>query len=147
MMSGEANIPRGEATIVCGPPGGGKTYYVREHANRGDVVVDLDVIGAALTVGAKPHAVPEHLLRFALAARDGVLRELRAPKGCPRAWVIGCLPSKRERNELAQSLRAKIIMLAVNAEECIKRIQSDSSRDKSKDWKKLVREWWENYQA
>jgi hypothetical protein len=41
-------------TIVCGPPGSGKSTYIREHAKQGDTIIDLDAIMGTLS------GKPEH---------------------------------------------------------------------------------------
>lgn len=33
--------------VICGPPCSGKSTYVREHAEDGDLLVDYDVIAQA----------------------------------------------------------------------------------------------------
>ena len=35
--------------VVTGPPCGGKSTYVREHAKPGDFVIDLDRLALAIT--------------------------------------------------------------------------------------------------
>jgi len=49
--------------IVYGSPASGKTTYVRDHMSDGDMVVDLDMIGQALSWGRNPGTLdPSFLL-------------------------------------------------------------------------------------
>lgn len=136
---------RGQITLVCGPPGSGKSTYVSDHASLGDLIVDVDLLWKALA-GMAWRERPFHLLHYVLAARDGVVRELQSTtRSNPTAWVIGCLPKKKERMELARQLSATVVMLDVPKLECLRRIKGDS-RKGPQAWEQLIAEWWETYE-
>ena len=42
-------------TIVTGPPCGGKTTHIANHAHPGDIIIDLDRIALALTTDDTTH--------------------------------------------------------------------------------------------
>lgn len=96
-------MPR-HVTLVCGPPCAGKTTYVKQHAKRGDVVLDFDAI--AHTLGSEANhdhseeiwGETEALIRSAIA-RIGLAEDVTA-------WVIRCAPRRAEREMWAARLRA-----------------------------------------
>jgi hypothetical protein len=60
--------------VVTGPPAAGKSTWVVEHARAGDIVVDLDRIAHALTVGDPGvHEYSPHVLTVAHEARRAVI--------------------------------------------------------------------------
>lgn len=133
-------------TIVCGPPGSGKTTYVRERARPGDLIDDLDAIFAAIS-GLPWYHKPPELLPFAAEARDAILRRLERPSCVERAWVITSGAKRQEREALAQRLKARVVVLTVPPEECLRRIRQDERRAHQADqWETLVRRWWEEYE-
>ncbi|HEY8450600.1 MAG TPA: HNH endonuclease, partial [Bacillota bacterium] len=133
---------RPAVTIVCGPPGAGKTEYVRQRAAWGDLIVDLDALYMALS-GLPMYEKPEALLPFVAEARDAILKRLQRPSEVRRAWVIGSYPKRRERQELARRLQADVVVLAAPPLECYRRIQSDPRRSsKAELWYELVQKWW-----
>ncbi|MBU6289955.1 MAG: HNH endonuclease [Chloroflexi bacterium] len=78
-------------TLVMGPPAAGKSTYVREHARAGDLIVDYDAIAESL--GADPHQRGQALHPAINAARNAILRALRAgTTGASRAWIISAHP-------------------------------------------------------
>ena len=135
-----------QVTIVCGPPGSGKTRYVREHAVRGDLILDVDALYMALS-GLDWYDKPDELLPFVAEARDAVIRRLERPSEVKRAWVITTGAKKHERDALARRLRAKVVVLDVPAEECLRRIANDERRaHQLEKWHRLVDEWWREYE-
>ncbi len=72
--------------IIAGPPAAGKTTYVMENSQDGDLVLDLDLIAAALS-GMAVGATPDHIWPYVWAARDGILRELQQRRDVT-AWII-----------------------------------------------------------
>lgn len=75
----------GEIVLVAGPPCAGKSTYVTEHVQPGDVVLDQDALG-----------------RTRFAAELGRLAT-RLPT---RAWVIRCCPGPRAREAYAARIGA-----------------------------------------
>ncbi|MFD4990781.1 HNH endonuclease [Cellulosimicrobium cellulans] len=91
--------PTVPVTVLIGPPGGGKTTHALERAQRGDVVVDLDRLAAALAPVSMAHAVghdyPQHVRNVAIGARSAALRRavsLPASSGA-RVFVIHATPT------------------------------------------------------
>ncbi|HHV61139.1 MAG TPA: AAA family ATPase [Firmicutes bacterium] len=143
---GEGVSQATQVTLVCGPPGSGKTSYVREHARRGDLILDLDAIFMAIS-GLPWYDKPEELLPFAAEARDAILRRLERPSNVRRAWVIMSGAKRQERESLRQRLRAKVVMLDVPADECMRRIKQDERRaHQVEEWRGLVERWWREYE-
>ena len=145
-QGGLGNKHKAKVILVCGPPGSGKTTYVREQMAAGDVVVDLDTIIMALTNQPMYHK-PPGTVALAIAARDGILRRLEMDADVSRAWVILTAPRAKERRELADRLKAKVIVFEVSEQECVARIARDERRAKYVDeWQAIVAKWWRAYE-
>lgn len=133
-------------TVVCGPPGSGKTTYVQGQRRWGDLVVDFDALMSALSGGLPWYDGPAALLPFVLSARAAVVERLMQSSELQNAWVIAGLPDAREREQLAAQLGAKVIVLAVPAAECLRRIQKDERRSAALSaWREIVHRWWQDY--
>lgn len=133
--------------MVCGPPGAGKTSYVREHKRAGDIVIDFDDFLEA--VGAKRWDRSPAAIREAFRWRDGAIRGLSvAPRDGRQAWLIVCAPTAAERQQWLRALgpRADVIMLATPADICIQRINATPERAHAARVQiKAVHDWWEKY--
>ena len=81
-------------TLIVGPPGAGKTTYVKTHAKPGDLIVDYDKIADALGGDMKLETHRnEELHQVTMAARNAILRQLRQGKAkVARAWIISANP-------------------------------------------------------
>lgn len=134
-------------TLVCGPAGSGKTTYVQNHMQAGDLVLDFDTLVSALMGGQGNHrSAPEELLPFAWRARKSVLKELQKPSLLRHAWVITGLPVRVERDEFVDKFGASIVVLETDADVCLRRILKDVRRGEDTPWEGIVREWWRRYE-
>lgn len=137
---------RAAVTIVCGPPGSGKTTYVRERMRWGDLVVDLDAIFVAIS-GLGWYEKPECLLPFAAEARDALLARLGQPSEVRHAWVIMSGARRADRQRLRSQLHGTVVVLEVPGTECMRRIALDERRATMAPlWKDLVDRWWREYE-
>ncbi|MFJ1461011.1 AAA family ATPase [Nocardia sp. N2S4-5] len=96
-----AATPGVRVVVVTGPPAGGKSTYVREHAAPDDVVIDLDVIAAALRgPNADPlHLYPAHVRHVAIAARQAAIRRATRLAEQVTVWLVHSIPSPAQESE------------------------------------------------
>lgn len=62
-------------TVVTGPPAAGKTTWVAARAKPGDIVIDQDLIAAALTVQGDLHDYGRTIRTIAQSARRAAITE------------------------------------------------------------------------
>lgn len=132
-------------TVVCGPPGSGKTTYVRDRAERGDLIVDLDAIYAAIS-GLPTYDKPDELLPFVLTARDAIVARLARQSDVRHAWLITSGANPTQRDQFRRQLGAEVVVLEVDGAECLRRINADPERDGKRPWQRLITEWWQAYE-
>jgi hypothetical protein len=111
-------------TVVSGAPCSGKSTYIREHAKPGDIVIDLDPLCRALTVGYEDgHMVPEYVAHIALGARNGALKRalrLRERRNGVRVFVIHTAPKPQDLSAYRVH-RAEIVVMDPGKEVCLER--------------------------
>ena len=114
-------------TVVCGPPGSGKTTYVAQHADEFDLVIDVDVIAADLFGLPLYRANKEQRLE-AVRHRNKLLARL-ADDPCPhaRAWLIVTAGTAFSR-DFWRSRYGNMIVLDTPKHECIRRVLADKRR-------------------
>jgi len=131
--------------LVYGAPLSGKTSFVRESANPGDLIVDMDSIWECVS-GCERYVKPPRLNAIVFGIRDKLLEDVRYRKGkWLNAYIIGGYPLSSERERLVRSLGARDVFIDVNRDECINRLECcDDARDK-KEWTRFIDEWFERY--
>lgn len=137
---------RKEVFIVYGPPLAGKTTYVRDNMEAGDLVVDLDVIYSGISLSAG-HDHPASLSKTAFAVRDFLYDQIRIRAGdWQTAWVVAGLPRKNERERLAARLGASLIQVEATEAECQKRLYDDPD-GRPEDAAEYIKKWFRDFSA
>lgn len=132
--------------IVYGSPLSGKSSYVRESMAEGDLVIDMDNIWQCVS-GCDRYVKPNRLKSVVFSVRDNLLESVKYRRGkWLNAYIIGGYPYKAERERLANELGAREVFIDTNYEECIKRLEACTDRDK-KVWEQYVSDWWLQYQG
>lgn len=131
--------------IIYGAPLSGKTSYVAQNVEHGDLVVDLDRIRSALSF-MPTYTTPAPLVTTTFSIRDFLYDQIRIRAGdWTTAWVIAGLPRKAERERLAARLGASCILIEATREECHKRLLD--SDDRPLEWAEYIDKWFRDYSA
>lgn len=127
-----------EVFLICGPPGAGKTTYVREHMKPGDIVWDFDAVLQAIT-GLPMHERTPAAHQFVMAMQDSFLRVIARTNA--RVWIIECAPSREHRARRVRHFGAQVIHLDVPAEICKQRVAA-----RGEHWPAAVDRYFEDYE-
>lgn len=139
--------PRG-VYIVYGPPLSGKTSYVRDHMESGDIIVDMDALYQAISMQPL-YDKPNNLRYNVFSVQDVLLDNIKTRYGnFNSAWIIGGYADKYKREKLAKELGAELIYIKADKEDCLYRLQyCNDSRQKFQDeWTDYINKWFSDYQ-
>ena len=132
--------------IVWGAPGSGKTTYVRKHIQQGDIVIDLDLIGRALSLADKTD-VPRNIERIAYDIRDYLYTQIEQKAlDAKRVWVIAGLPKKEQRQQIASRLNAELVFIESNFKECYQHILHDDERKDKALQLAIIEKWFKDFE-
>ena len=135
------------AYLVWGAPGSGKTTYVRKHMQPGDVVIDLDLIGRALSMADKTD-VPRNVERIAYDIRDYLYNRIAQRElDAKRVWVVASLPKYEQRQQIANQLNAELIYIESTFHECYTHILHDDERKDKAMQLAIIEKWFRDYEA
>jgi predicted kinase len=132
--------------LVYGPPLSGKTTFVKEHMQHGDLVVDMDKLYSAVSL-LPEYDKPNELLKNVFGIRDLLIDNIKTRYGKWRsAWIIGTYPDKYQREKIADDTGAELIYCEASKEECMARLMIDADRQCRKDeWKQYIDKWFDRY--
>lgn len=137
-------MSRREVFIIYGPPLAGKTTWVSENRNAGDLVIDIDSLWQAVT-GGKRYDKPPKLRGVVFRLRDQLLDMVRYRFGkWNNAYIIGGYPLESERDRLAQELGARLIFIEASQDECLTRLANDTERN-AEEWCRYIFDWFDLY--
>lgn len=133
--------------IVFGPPMSGKTTYVKENMERGDIVVDMDRLFSAISL-FDLYDKPETLKYNIFAVRNTLLDNIKTRYGkWNNAWIIGGYSNVHDRTRLADELGAELIFIDTPKEVCIKRLDTccDLRYYQKSDYKMYIDKWFDEF--
>lgn len=130
--------------LVYGSPLSGKTTYVNNVKEDGDLIVDIDSIWQCLS-GCDRYIKPNRLKQNVFAVRNSLIDMVCVRHGkWLNAYIIGGYPLISERERLIKSLGARPIFIDTDKETCIERLNSCNDRD-VEEWTNYINEWWQKY--
>lgn len=130
--------------IVYGSPLAGKSSYVAEAMNEGDLIIDMDSIWQCVS-GCERYVKPNRLKSVVFAVRDNLLESVKYRRGkWLNAYVIGGYPFKAERERLIDTLGAREVFIDTDKDTCINRLLACEDRDKA-EWERYINDWWLQY--
>lgn len=125
--------------VVYGAPCAGKTTWVNDVAESGDLILDIDRLWSAVRANkCGQYDKPNEIKSNVFALRDCLLDTIRVRRGKWRnAYIIGGYPLQGERERLADSVGAnKIIFIDTPKDVCLERakIKNEKCVDFVHDW-------------
>lgn len=127
--------------LVWGAPMSGKSTYVQEVKEEGDLIVDLDNIWQALS-GCERYKKPARLNANVFGVRDTLLEQVKYRRGkWNSAYVIGGYPLSGERERLIATLGAREIFVDTSKEECLARLKTCNDGRSETEWTKYIDDW------
>ena len=131
--------------LVYGSPLSGKSEFVKDNAEQGDLIIDMDSIWQCVS-GCDRYVKPPRLRSNVFIIRDTLLDMVRMRTGkWQSAYIIGGYPLAGERERLCKSMTAREVFIDTSKAECLARLEADTSgRDKA-EWKKFIENWWRDF--
>lgn len=130
--------------LVYGAPLSGKTSWVKDNAQEGDLIIDMDNIWQAIS-GLDRYQKPARLKSVAFKVRDTLLDSVKYRLGkWDNAYIIGGYPLSSERERICNDMGAREVFVEATREECINRLESDELRNKE-EWTQYIDEWFRLY--
>lgn len=132
--------------LVYGPPLAGKKTFVRQQKKRSDLIVDMDLLYAAVS-GLPEYDKPDSLFTNVIGIHDHLIDNIRTRMGkWHTAWVIGGYADKFKRERLADELGAELVFIDVSREECLARLEADERLQyRRPEWRGYIDKWFETY--
>lgn len=136
-------------TIVCGPPGAGKSTYVNQRKGADDIVIDIDAILQDLSGDVvRTRERRDAYLLDAFIERNRRLAGLASEQGSIAAWFIIGAPKPAVRALWADQLKpCEVVVMETPAQLCRARIEAEPMRSPTADGMlDGVTTWWDRYE-
>ena len=130
--------------LVYGAPLSGKTSYVKDVMEEGDLIIDIDSIWECVS-GMPRYTKPPKLTQNVFGIRDLMMDMVKYKVGkWNNCYCIGGYPLVSERERLKRMYGAREIFIDTSREECIYRLEADELRDKDK-WRQYIEDWFAKF--
>lgn len=130
--------------VVAGPPGAGKTEFVKRHAGERDLVLDLDELLVKVTRRPLYSPASDEEWNDAKRLRNKFLLEICSASRWTRAWMIASAPRLTDRR-FWRDHGARVVMLTPSLDTCLRRIRGDGRRGDVPRHEEACLFWWKIY--
>lgn len=132
---------------VWGAPCSGKSTFVKENMQQGDLVLDIDKIWESLS-NLDKYQKPNTLKPIVFSVRDTIIDAIKTRQGSwQQAFIIegGALIGERTRR--IETLGAESIFIDTDMNTCLERLSTDETRrNVQSQWAEYIRKWFKDYQ-
>ena len=129
--------------LVYGSPLSGKTTWVHENMDEGDLIVDIDSIWECVSAQDR-YIKPKRLNGVVFKIRDTLIDCIKYRVGnWVNAWLIGGYPLESERDLLCKQLGAREVFIDTPRDVCMERLK-ESERDEEA-WTRYINTWFDRY--
>ena len=144
---GEKRTYAGKNLIVAGPPGAGKSTWVKERLKPGEMVFDWDDVKSALVGSGKTHTDAAEMLPLLTDVRDAVFEAIASHKNPGKCYVITCKNDMETLRKWQQYLDADLMVMDTPIEICKERVKEDTTREDKQRFYTLIDEWFKNWKG
>ena len=142
------NSPRSHKCVylINGAPGAGKTTLALQRMTERDLLIDVDIICAALQGTSELYSDHTPVLGAAMAAVDALYGVIERREGhWENAYVITASSNENAVRMLAEKLQADLIRVDTPREQCISQIINDSRRHGREDeFIEITNKWFDS---
>lgn len=133
--------------VVTGPPAAGKSTWVREHAQPGDVTIDYDTLAQALSpeVSGDPVEQPPHIIATVQAARAAAINDAAMDAD---AWgqdsrhdvyIVHAMPDRHSLNRY-RKYSFELVTIDPGHGECMRRAIDDGRTQRQLE---VITDWYQ----
>lgn len=131
-------------TLVTGPPCGGKSTWVRQHADPSDLIVCHDTFARAVGSPVEWDHSRAHSMKAGEMWRAAIAR-LAAGPPARDTWVIRCASTAAERDYLARRIHAgRVVVLMPPRDLVLARAQT---ADRGRQVYQAIRRWYAGHSS
>lgn len=132
--------------LVYGSPRAGKTTWVKQHAEKEDIILDVDKIWQMISINDL-YIKPNKLTTPVFVIRDKIYDIIKTRTGkWDNAYIIGGYPYAAERERVIKETGATPVFIDETIETCMQRAQGDDRIEYEK-YKRYITDWFANYQS
>ena len=137
----------GKNVIVVGAPGSGKTTWVQEQLQDGDIVLDLDKIRSSLLGTDVEHQDRPELTHIMQMIRWAVYKGVEEGDIAGKAYLITSETNRARLDQWAEQVNAEIHVMDATPEECKQRVMDDPERPNKELMIELIDRWFEEWEG
>lgn len=130
--------------IICGCPGSGKTTYMQNRKQDGDMIIDVAWIYGAIS-GSQGPTKETKLLPYMIAIRD-MLYDMIQQRDDVSVWILAGAPLAEDREALSNRFGVDVMLMDKTRQQCIDQVEQDDRRqDDMQFFLWLVNDWFDRY--
>ena len=128
--------------VITGAPCSGKSTYIREHAQDGDIRIDFDLMAQALGASV-PHGSEGAIRDVTFRARNAAIKYCLDNHEDLEAWIIHTSPAEWQLRAYEKA-NAEFIHLDADLQTCLERAEQDNRPPDEAD---KIRAYFEEHEA
>ena len=133
-----------KAYVVYGPPCGGKSTYIKDHAGENDAIWDFDAVLCAITT-REYHTTDDHPAKQIVGRlREDLIDHLSFYGTIDSLWLQCRWPTDYILG-LLKDCEVEQIPAVPTKDECLERLKKDETRPDKEAWEEIIEQWYEEH--